>query len=123
LNDGIGMGALSLQWQNGFHRIYDRFFYLSDVGPVGDLYRFGMFLPIIYMGLAAALFCYFRQAMDPYGRSICFGLLLLSIVNILTGATSVYNGSTWALAIALTVAFRVNTSVPRAMGTRLNVRF
>jgi hypothetical protein len=82
-----------------------------------------MFLPIFYLGLAAALFCYFRQAMDPYGRSISFGLFLLSIVNILSGGTSVYEGSAWAITIVFAVAFRLNNSLPRTMGTRLRVRF
>ncbi|HDL85081.1 MAG TPA: hypothetical protein ENH11_01910 [Candidatus Acetothermia bacterium] len=123
MNDWIGMGALSLQWQNGFHRVYDRFFYLSDVGVVGELYRFGMFLPIIYAGLAITLFCYFRQAMDPHGRSIGYGLLLLFILNAPGGGLVAFAGINWALLIAFTIAFRLPSALPRTMSTRLRVKF
>lgn len=43
----VGMGALSLQWQNGFARFYSSYFYLSDVGLLGVLYRYGFLTPVI----------------------------------------------------------------------------
>jgi hypothetical protein len=46
-NGFIGMGALSLQWQGGFSRLYNSYFYLSDVGLVGVYYRFGFLTPAI----------------------------------------------------------------------------
>ncbi len=46
-NDYFGMGALSLQWNGGFATVYDRHFYLADVGLFGLYYRFGFLtLPI-----------------------------------------------------------------------------
>lgn len=41
-NDFLGMGALSLQWNGGFASIYNRHFYLADVGMFGVYYRFGL---------------------------------------------------------------------------------
>lgn len=46
-NGLIGMGALSLQWQGGFSRLYNGYFYLSDVGLLGVYYRFGFLTPVI----------------------------------------------------------------------------
>lgn len=121
-NDWIGMGALSLQWQNGFHRVYDRFFYLSDVGVVGELYRFGLFLPVIYAGLALAIFCYFRQPIDPRGRSIAFGMLLLFIINSPGGGLIAFAGTNLALMLAFATAFRASDAVPGTLDTRLAIR-
>lgn len=46
-NNFLGLGALSLQWEDGFSRIYNEWFYLADVGIFGVYYRFGMFAPVI----------------------------------------------------------------------------
>ncbi len=51
-NNFIGMGALSLQWNGGFSRIYNSHFYLSDVGVFGVYYRFG------FLALAVLLIYY-----------------------------------------------------------------
>ena len=53
-NAFMGMGALSLQWNNGFENIYNRHFYLADVGVFGVYYRYGFLalfvLAIFYVG-------------------------------------------------------------------------
>ncbi len=121
-NDWIGMGALSLQWQNGFHRIYGDHFYLSDVGIVGEFYRFGIFLPIIFGIMALGVYCYLRQPMDARGRSLCLGLLLLLILNSPGGGIIAFAGANWALLIAIAVAFREPTGLPQTMGTPVAIR-
>ncbi|MDA7949168.1 MAG: hypothetical protein MPJ78_17025 [Hyphomicrobiaceae bacterium] len=121
-NDWLGMGALSLQWQNGFHRIYDKHFYLSDVGVVGEFYRFGIFLFVIYGGLAIAIFSYFRQPMDPRGRSIANGLFILFIINAFGAGLFAFVGPYLAILLALTVAFRKHEYAPRTLGSRLRLR-
>lgn len=54
----IGHGSLSLQWNDGFHRVYGPHFYLSDVGLFGTIFRQGapvlFFLPLFYMFLKRA---------------------------------------------------------------------
>jgi len=45
----IGMGALSLQWEQGFSRFYGESFFLSDLGQFGILYRYGFLTPFIYL--------------------------------------------------------------------------
>ncbi|MEH6387410.1 MULTISPECIES: hypothetical protein [Pseudomonas] len=46
-NNYIGKGALSLQWNEGFHSLYNPHFYLSDVGIVGVYHRYGFLTPFI----------------------------------------------------------------------------
>lgn len=48
-NNYFGMGALSLQWQGGFSRIYNSHFYLSDVGLFGVYYRYGFLTPLLVL--------------------------------------------------------------------------
>lgn len=121
-NDWIGMGALSLQWQNGFHRIYGNHFYLSDVGIVGEFYRFGVFLPIIFGIMALAVHCYLRQPIDACGRSICFGLLLLLVLSAPGGGIIAFAGANWAILLAIAVAFREPSRLPQTMGTPMIIR-
>lgn len=49
-NSFMGMGALSLQWNNGFENVYNRHFYLADVGVFGVYYRYG-FLALFVLGI------------------------------------------------------------------------
>jgi hypothetical protein len=44
-NNFVGMGSLSNLWQDGFSRIYNDYFFLSDVGVFGTLYRYGFIAP------------------------------------------------------------------------------
>lgn len=122
-NNWLGMGSLSLQWQDGFHRIYDKHFYLSDVGVVGEFYRFGVFLIIIYLGLVTILFSFFRQPMDPRGRSIANGLFVLFLVNAIGGGLFAFVGSYLAVLLAITVAFRRQERAPRTMGSQIRLQY
>ncbi|MFX1713399.1 hypothetical protein [Stutzerimonas stutzeri] len=48
-NDFLGMGALSLQWNGGFASVYNRHFYLSDVGMFGVYYRYGLLTAFVLL--------------------------------------------------------------------------
>lgn len=50
-----GHGALSLLWNEGFHRVYGDNFYLADVGVVGILYRYGLPVTILILSVSIAL--------------------------------------------------------------------
>jgi hypothetical protein len=102
----IGMGALSLQWQNGFARLYSAYFYLSDVGLLGVLYRFGFLTPII------ALFYYFgywrimRQCRRQGDLLSALQLdFLLNALNFFLSTSIMYGGDLAGLAIAAFVYF------------------
>ena len=45
----FGQGALSLMWENGFHRVYGEYFVLADIGFMGTLFKFGIFSAIFYL--------------------------------------------------------------------------
>lgn len=52
-----GHGALSLQYDSGFATIYGENFYLSDIGIVGTIHRFGVFaLPFVFYTVFLFLF-------------------------------------------------------------------
>lgn len=102
----IGMGALSLQWQNGFARIYNAYFYLSDVGLLGVFYRFGFLTPII------ALFYYFgywrvmRQCRRKGDLLSALQLdFMLNALNFFLSTSIMYGGDLAGLALAAFVYF------------------
>lgn len=118
-NDWIGMGSLSLQWQDGFRRVYDRFFFLSDVGLLGEFYRFGLFLPLIYLAFGLAVYAYLRENLDPIGRGLCEGLLWLACFDLLLGGLIAFTGARAALFIAVASAFRQNPYLARPGSTAI----
>ncbi|WP_145139092.1 hypothetical protein [Pseudomonas duriflava] len=58
-NNWLPSGSLSLMWNNGFIPHFGEYFFLSDVGIFGTLFRFG-FLAFFIVPLS--LFCYYRFA-------------------------------------------------------------
>jgi hypothetical protein len=80
-NGWVGMGALSLQWNNGFHRIYNPNFYLSDVGVIGEAYRFGFFLPVLYGLVAALTVSAWSSAQGSEARWLVTAMIVLALVN------------------------------------------
>lgn len=111
-NDGIGLGSLSLQWNNGFHRIYDRFFYLTDVGVFGELYRYGVLLPIFYGALAAAILLYAASATDTRTRDAMAMLAMIALLGVVSQGLMALTGSDWALLLSFAVAGRYRRTEP-----------
>lgn len=101
-NNFIGMGALSLQWNGGFSRIYNSHFYLSDVGVFGVYYRFGflaLFIVMIYYGgyLWIMNQCREKGALLSAVRiAFVFGMANFMLSNGLT-----FNGSLYGMAAAI----------------------
>jgi len=58
-NNWLPSGSLSLMWNNGFIPHFGEYFFLSDVGIFGTLFRFG-FLAFLIVPLT--LFCYYYFA-------------------------------------------------------------
>jgi hypothetical protein len=56
----LGNGSLSLQWNDGFRNVYNSNFYLSDVGLLGVVYRYGVFslavLPLVWYSMFRWMF-------------------------------------------------------------------
>ena len=58
-NHWLPSGSLSLMWNNGFIPYFGEYFFLSDVGVFGTLFRFGFLAFII---VPVSLFLYYRWA-------------------------------------------------------------
>ncbi|WP_426140118.1 hypothetical protein [Pseudomonas sp. DWP3-1-2] len=105
-NSLMGMGALSLQWQGGFSRMYNAYFYLSDVGLLGVYYRFGFLTPAIaliyYLG-------FFRLMSWCRKKGDLLNALQLTFwfngINFLFSNTIMYGGEITGLSIAAFVYF------------------
>jgi hypothetical protein len=55
----VPSGSLSLMWNNGFKQYFSNYFFLSDVGVIGTLFRFGFLTFII---VPVALFVHYKAA-------------------------------------------------------------
>lgn len=101
-NNYIGMGALSLQWQGGFTRIYNSHFYLSDVGVFGVYYRFGFLalaIVLIYYGGYLRIMSQCRNKgslLSAIQIAFVFGMMNFMLSNGLT-----FNGSLYGMAAAI----------------------
>jgi hypothetical protein len=102
----VGMGALSLQWQNGFARLYSAYFYLSDVGLLGVLYRFGFLTPIIVLFYYFGYWRIMRQCRRKGDLLSAFQLdFVLNALNFFLSTSIMYGGDLAGLAIAAFVYF------------------
>jgi hypothetical protein len=102
----IGMGALSLQWQNGFGQVYSSYFYLSDVGLLGVYYRFGFLTPFIALGFYWGYWRIMRQCRRK--GDLLNGLQLdftLNAINFFLSTSIMYGGDLSGLAIAAFVYY------------------
>jgi hypothetical protein len=79
----IGAGSLSLQWKDGFARVYNAHFYLSDVGMLGIYYRFGIFFPFIYYVFYAQLIrlCFKIKSNGNVMVNACKIYVIIEIIN------------------------------------------
>lgn len=106
-NGWMGMGSLSLQWNGGFHTVYDPHFFLTDVGILGEFYRFGLLLPLVYGSLFYLIYCFVSPVRDPVGRQVLIGMLVLLVCNAITGSGFIsLPGEHYALLFAVAAAYR-----------------
>lgn len=103
-NDGFGMGALSLQWNGGFHAVFDRFFYLSDVGLIGDFYRYGFLVVPIYATLGTLLALGVGAARSRRARAVVITLATLLAAGTLNLGLLWSVAADWAVFLTLAAA-------------------
>lgn len=106
-NDWVGLGSLSLQWEDGFALIYGKHFFLSDVGIIGELYRLGAVLVVICLIMGLAVYFYVKSCPDERGRSICYSLIILNILFLPEAGFIAFAGFQWSLVFAVAGAFRL----------------
>jgi hypothetical protein len=117
-NGFIGLGALSLQWQGGFSRLYNSFFYLSDVGIIGVYYRYGLFTPIIVLVYYLGYLRIIRQCQVKGDLLCAFQLdFFFNCINFFLSSSIMYGGETSGLAIAAFVYFARESVVAKAAVT------
>ena len=102
-NNFVGMGALSLQWQEGFHRIYNRHFYLSDVGLYGIWYRFGLLaIPLVFFYFRNNLVWAFGRPNDKRPLVVAFRYtIVFALLNPVFSNSMTFGGQTYGLFIAV----------------------
>lgn len=105
-NDYVGMGALSLQWQNGFARLYSAYFYLSDVGLLGLWYRFGFLTPLIALLYYVGYWRIMRRCQRKGDLLSALEVdFTLNAFNFFLSTSILYGGELAGLAIAAFVYF------------------
>jgi len=107
-NDGFGMGALSLQWYGGFHSVFDRFFYLSDVGLMGDVYRYGILVLPIYATMLALLALGVGAARSRRAHAVVITLATLLAVGSLNLGLLWSVASDWAIFLTFAAAAQMD---------------
>jgi hypothetical protein len=99
----LGNGALSLQWNEGFRRIYNNNFYLSDVGLLGVAYRFGVFTLFIagiyYYVLLRAVKIAINIRIPIYRASIY--MIFIAIFNIIFSNAMAFDGGLYGIILAI----------------------
>ena len=97
----FGHGALWLQWNNGFVPYYGEYFFLSDVGIWGTLFRYGIFsvIPIsIYAFFAKQILIKPNSNLDSL---IAFGIFLH--VTLMIPIAGAFEYRSFIIAIAIVV--------------------
>lgn len=95
-NNYIGMGALSLQWNGGFSKIYNSHFYLSDVGVFGVYYRYGFLALVVLLVYYGGFLWIMRQCsnkgslLSAVQIAFVFGMLNFMLSNGLTFSGDLY---------------------------------
>jgi hypothetical protein len=77
-NHLMGLGALSIQWNNGFAPIFGKYFFLSDVGIFGELFQVGAIYPIFCLSLAVFIYYIVSNSASRVGRDcvICISAFI-----------------------------------------------
>lgn len=111
----LGSGALSSKWNDGFARVYDANFFLSDVGIFGTAYVFGLFSIVLY---GAYLYWQYRlvraSRAHPYYRLIVAVWIFLLVI-MPVGATLEYRGTASGLLLALSLGCMLEVSRGRRL--------
>ena len=126
MNLTFGHGALSLLWQDGFHRIFSERFFLGDVGVIGTAFRLGAIPTLLLIGYAA-VFLVLRTLLLPEAglRKLVWALLAYLAITAITSAPFEYVGNYLALVFLIldrsppqTTRLELATDEQRAAGRR-----
>ncbi len=101
-NNYFGMGALSLQWNGGFSRIYNAHVYLSDVGIFGVYYRYGFLMPVVVLIFYGGFIWIMRQCRDKGSLLAALQLtFVFGMMNFMLSNALSFSGDLYGMAAAL----------------------
>lgn len=101
-NHYFGMGALSLQWNGGFSRVYGPHFYLSDVGVFGVYYRYGFLAPLVVALFYGGFIWIMRQCRDKGSLLAALQLsFVLGMMNLVLSNSLTFGGDISGMAAAI----------------------
>ena len=103
----IGHGALSLLWQDGFHRIYSHGFFIGDAGILGTAFRLGL-VPAIVIMLFSLWYIAKRvgKVSEPNARKFLWALVIYLIVTSPAIAPFEYTGNYLAIILLIVACLR-----------------
>ena len=103
-SNGMGFGALSLLWNNGFQRFYGEGFYLGDVGLLGTCFRFGLFAVPILLLVGMVIYRQIRKMKGGIAKEVIVLSFLYCIITLPTSAPIEYRGYFVGLLLAVVVS-------------------
>ena len=112
-NNYIGMGALSLQWNGGFSRVYNANFYLSDVGIFGVYYRYGFLVPLVVLVFYGGFIWIMRQCREKNSLLSALQLMFVfGMMNFMLSNALTFSGSLYGMAAAFFLYYAKMQAVP-----------
>jgi hypothetical protein len=115
LNGFVGMGALSGLWNEGFSNLYHEYFFLSDVGISGTLYRYGYLAPFFIFTPIYIMYKNIRKIEDP-SLNMFLNLLFWFMVLLLPLGSLIENrGDMTGLIMGVAVGASMNSMKQRQL--------
>jgi len=108
-SNGLGFGALSLMWKDGFHRFYGSNFYLGDVGIFGTLFRLGIFALPLLAYVTFKLIIVLRHMQPSYVKDVVALGYLYGLFTLPTSGLLEYKGFFLGLLFCLAVTSHYTT--------------
>lgn len=109
-----GHGALSLMWNDGFHRVVGDFFFLADIGIFGTLYRYGLvgfFWYLVWGTVQLRLL----QRMPAGAQRRCYSAVLIFLIILIPVAAPLeYRGFVTGPLLAMTAFLGLQRNTEKA---------
>ncbi len=100
---GLGFGALSLMWNDGFHRFYGGNFYLGDVGIFGTFFRLGFLAVPLLAFVFYRLIVVLRRMPPSDNKNIVVLSLLYALFTSPTSGLLEYRGFFFGMLFCIVV--------------------
>lgn len=96
-----GSGSLSQLWRDGFARVYGDFFFLTDLGFGGSLYKFGLIAVVWYLTYFYLQLSWLGRSRHAFEHRFLIGWFVYLIVALPVAAPVEYRGFLAGLLLAV----------------------